>query len=279
MILAMSNIAWPAELTLAAYAAMTGTGVDGLEIAPGLLFSGSKDPFRPTQAEIGRAMADITSAGLRLVSMQSLLYGLEGAELFGDADARARFLQGMNRAVDLAGELGIPNLVFGSPKQRVVPARMTTPVAEQEATDLFLKLDERAAAARMVISIEANPRAYGTNFLNTHEQAAAFVTRVSHPSIRLVLDLGAVALNGESVGELARRPEVMHLVNHVHVSEPNLLPAPASLLLLAHTLSELRTVGYNGAVSIEMKQQEGGLTVIENCLASLKSAAEAGGLA
>lgn len=279
MIFAMSNIAWPAERSLAAYAAMNRHGVNGLEIAPGILFSESDDPFRPKRTEIGRAMADITSAGLRLVSMQSLLYGVEGAELFGEADARALFLQGMNRAVDLAGELEIPNLVFGSPKQRVVPAGMTGSVAELEAAELFFKLGDRAAAAGTVISVEANPSAYGTNFLNTHEQASTFVARVSHPAIRLVLDLGAVALNGESVRELAVRPEVMRMVNHVHVSEPNLLPAPTSPELLVETLRVLKMVGYTGAVSIEMKQQDGGLTVIQDCLALLKSAAEAGGVA
>ena len=279
MILAMSNIAWPTELSVAAYAAMTRIGVNGLEIAPGILFSGSDDPFRPTRAEIERAMVDITSAGLRLISMQSLIYGIEGAELFGDADAQARFLRGMNRAVDLAGELGIPNLVFGSPKQRNVPAGMTPDTAEDKAAKLFFKLGERAAAARTVIAIEANPRAYGTNFLNTHEQAFAFVARVSHPAIRLVLDLGAMFLNGESVRELLGLREVIHLVNHVHVSEPNLLPAPANPQLLAQTLGALRMAGYRKGVSIEMKQQSGGLAVIEDCLASLKSAAEAGGLA
>lgn len=275
----MSNIAWPPDVRLAAYAAMNEAGVNGLEIAPGILFVDSYDPFRPTRAAIRLAIAEIGLANLRLVSMQSLLYGVQGAELFGEADARARFLQGMNRAVDLAEELGIPNLVFGSPKQRVVPCGMKALTAEHVAAELFFKLGERAAAASTVISIEANPRSYGTNFLNTHEQAAAFVARVSHPAIRLVLDLGAVAMNGESVRELACRPEVMKLVNHVHVSEPNLLPAPSSQQVLAEALGHIRMMDYQGAVSIEMKQQEGGLGVIQECLASLKSAAEAVGLA
>jgi len=86
-----------------------------------------------------------------------------------------------------------------------------------------------------------------------------------------------VTLNGESVSELTRRPDFMQLLNHVHVSEPSLLPAPASTQLLAQTLSELQGAGYKGAASIEMKQQAGGLKVIRDCLASLRSAAEAGG--
>lgn len=278
MNLAMSNIAWPPELRLTAYEAMTKIGVTGLEIAPGMLFFRSRDPFSPSKAEARQALSEVEAAGLRLVSMQALLYGVEGAELFGDGEGCERFAEGMSRAIDLAGELSIPNLVFGSPRQRAVPGSMTMDRAQDKAARVFLKLGDRAAGARTVISIEANPIAYGTNFLNSHAQTLAFVRRLGHPAIRLNLDLGAVALNQERIGELLSIVELSSWLNHVHVSEPHLEPAPSDRALLSPVLAELRAMGYKHSVSVEMKQQGGGLEVIKRSLTAFRSAATAAGL-
>jgi hypothetical protein len=84
----MSNIAWSPEDRFVAYAMLAEAGAFGLEVAPGMLFSRSADPLRPEQQEERRALAEIAGAGLSLVSMQSLLFGVENAALFGSADAR-----------------------------------------------------------------------------------------------------------------------------------------------------------------------------------------------
>ena len=101
----------------------------------------------------------------------------------------------MTRAIDLAGRLGILNLVFGSPRQRIVPEAMEPSDARNIAIETFRALGDRAVGAGTVIAIEPNPAAYGTNFLNTLEEAAAFVETVAHPGIALILDLGAMHMN------------------------------------------------------------------------------------
>jgi len=252
MKLAVSNIAFAPEDRLAAYAMLRRRGIEGLEIAPGLLFADARDPFAPSDAECAEALAPIADAGLQLVSMQSLLFGVQGAELFGDADARARFRDGMERAIALAGRLAIPAIVFGSPRQRIVPDDMAMADALDRARAEFAHLGAAAASAGTCILIEANPAAYGTNFLNSIDQAAAFVARVDHPGIGLILDVGSLHLNAEfdRIDTIASRHAAA--IRHVHVSEPDLAPAPASVDHGRRIFGALRAIGYDRWVSIEM---------------------------
>lgn len=268
----MSNIAWLAEERLEAYAILAESGITGLEIAPGIFFHATDDPFVPDAASAHEALREMTDAGLSLVSMQSLLFGVSGAGLFTGAEARAAFATGMTRAITLAGRFGIPNLVFGSPAQRRVPAGLAMADALDAAAAIFRQLGDAAAAAGTRITIEANPAAYGTNFLTTLEEAEAFVARVDHPAIALILDLGAMHMNGDFVRVPARLPALAPRLAHVHVSEPDLAPAPADPAALAPVLWGLRKGGYAKAVSIEMKRPPHGLADVREAVARLIAA-------
>lgn len=271
----MSNIAWAAEERLEAYAILAEAGITGLEIAPGIFFHASDDPFVPDAAIAREALREAADAGLSLVSMQSLLFGVSGAGLFGGAEARAAFEAGMHRAITLAGRFGVPNLVFGSPVQRRVPAGLAMADALDEATAVFRRLGDVAAAAGTCITIEANPAAYGTNFLNTLEQADAFVARVDHPAIALILDLGAMHMNASFVSVPAGLSDLSPRLNHVHVSEPDLAPAPADAAALVPVLRGLLAAGYAKAVSIEMKRPPQGLAEVRRAVTRLAAAHQA----
>ena len=275
MKLAVSNIAWTPEERLDAYDLMAGAGITGLEIAPGLFFAGAADPFVPDAATAEAALAEIAARGLSLVSMQALLFGVAGAALLGDAEERAAFERGMARAIDLAGRFGIPNLVFGSPGQRRIPEDMEPDDAREQAAETFRRLGDRAAAAGTAIAMESNPPAYGANFLTTLEEAESFVAQVDHPAVTLILDLGAMHMNGAFDALAGRIPALVERLTHVHVSEPHLAPAPDDATDLAPVLTALRRAGYGRAVSIEMKRPEGGLDILRGRVDALVRAARA----
>ena len=275
MIFAMSNIAWLPEERHEAYAALADAGFDGLEIAPGLLFAGAEDPMRPDEGRVRDVRTELENHGLRLVSMQSLLFGVDDAALFGSEEQRRRFETAMHRAIDLAGRLHIPNIVFGSPRQRVIPDDMDGSHAHDHAVATFGALANRASKAGTVIAMEPNPADYGTNFLTTLEQAASFVASVDHPALRLNYDLGAVIMNGDGdrAADLART-FISH-IHHVHVSEPELAPAPADPAPVAGVLRVLEQGGYDGAVSIEMRRDaERGVVAVRDSIAALVRASE-----
>ena len=250
---AVSNIAWPDSDRPAAYALLAERGVTGLEIAPGLFFSGAEDPFVPDAALAEARMGEMTGHGLRLVSMQALLFGVEGAALFEGPEALERLETGMIRAIDLAARFGIPNLVFGSPKQRIIPDDMTPEAARAHAAEVFARLGTRAQVGGTVIAMEANPVQYGTNFLTCAEDAVSFVRYVDHPGVRMVMDIGTMHLNDAFDQTGAVIDAAASLLSHVHISEPFLAPAPAESDTAMSVLRALEHVGYDKWTSIEMK--------------------------
>lgn len=250
---AVSNIAWVPDQRLAAYAGLQARGVTGLEIAPGLFFDGAKDVFVPDDVLAQARLAEIIEAGLALVSMQSLLFGVEGAALFGDHSALINFEHGMKRALDLAGRFGIPTVVFGAPKQRIIPEGMDPAQAADQASTVFHRLGNHAAAAGTTIAIECNPAAYGTNFLTHTEAVVDFVSDMDHPAIRVILDVGAQHMNDAFDQTPKLINDIAVLLSHVHVSEPYLRPAPASTAAISTILAALKKADYSKWVSIEMK--------------------------
>lgn len=272
MKLAVSNIAWPAHERDAAYAILAHAGFTGLEIAPGLFLADAADPFAPTDAEVERALAPMQAAGLALVSMQSLLFGVSGAALFEGEEPRARLVAAMERAIGLAERLGIPNLVFGSPRQRAYPESMSAQQAQDQAADVFRSLGDRALAAGTRIAMEPNGRAYGTNFLNRIEEAEAFVRRVDHPAVVLNFDIGALHMEGDFDRVEAIAAQALDTIGHVHVSEPQLAPAPADPAQAARAIQALRKAGYTGWFSIEMAATSTPLDDLAASVARLQTA-------
>ena len=178
----------------------------------------------------------------------------------------------MHRAIRLAGRFGIPNLVFGSPLQRRVPEGMTMAEALDQAATVFRALGDAAMAAGTRIAIEANPAAYGTNFCTTLDDALAFVSAVGHPAIVPHLDVGAVHMNGDFAELPARLPDLAPRLGHVHVSEPDLAPAPADPAALVPVLHSLAAARYDRAVSIEMRRAPDGLAAVRRAVANLAAA-------
>lgn len=274
MQLSISNIAWTPEERIASYDTMCELGVTGLEIAPGLFFHQADNPLLPSMDVAEAAISEISERGLELVSMQSLLFGVKEAGLFEGAEQRANLEIGMNRAIALAGRFGIPNLVFGSPGQRCVPEGLSMKQALDQAAEVFHNFAVAAQSAGTKIAIEANPDAYGTNFLNTLDETLNFVELVNHPAIVAILDLGAMLMNGDFSTTPARIPALSARLNHVHVSEPYLAPAPCDTAALVPVLKALRRAAYDKSVSIEMKRPADGVVGVRAALERLTMASQ-----
>jgi sugar phosphate isomerase/epimerase len=183
--------------------------------------------------------------------MQALLFGRPELTLFETAEARRETVAYLEGMIDLAARLGAGAMVFGSPKNRRVAGR---PAGEVEAIarDVFGGLGDYAHPRGVWFCIEANPAAYGCDFVTTTVEADALVSRVGRPGFGLHLDLGGMALNGEPIAETlggcARR------ARHFHVSEPFLEPVGSADLDHAAAAAALGRSGYAGWVSVEMKE-------------------------
>ena len=128
---------------------------------------------------------------------------------------------------------------------------------------------------RSCIAIEANPKAYGTNFLNRVPETEAFVRKVDHPAIRLIVDVGALQMGGDFDQIEAIAEQTRDVISHVHMSEPDLEPAPADEKRAARVLAALSRQGYRGACSIEMRAPEQApMDILDRSVARLAAAAK-----
>jgi D-psicose/D-tagatose/L-ribulose 3-epimerase len=214
MRLSVSNIAWDLEEEPAIADLLRAREVDRVDIAPGKYFA---DPQAATDAEMAAVRSLWRDRGFAIEGLQSLLFGVAGLNLFDDADGV--MFDRLSAMCRIAEGVGARALTFGSPRQRDRTG-LDDAEALAVATDMFGRLGDVAARHGVLFCLEANPPAYGCNFMTTTDETAAVVTAVDHPNVRLQLDVGSIAMNAEPATETIARHA--HLIGHVHASEPRL---------------------------------------------------------
>lgn len=247
MKLAISNIAWRADEDAAALPMLRDLGVAGLEVAPTRLWP---DLYAVTSDDLAAARQDVEAQGLRVVALQSLLFGRPDLQVFGDEATQDALLAHLDRVMAIGAALGAGPLVFGSPRNRT---RGDTPmaVAMEQAVALYGKWGEAAAFHGVCLCIEPNAPAYGCDFITTVAEAIELVRLVDHPGFRLHVDAGVMTLNGEDYASTLEA--AFPYMAHYHVSEPNLVLVGEGGTDHARAADCLRSLGYDGWVSIEMR--------------------------
>ena len=258
MKLSISNIGWDASADKQMYKELSRFGFQGLEIAPTRIFL--TDPYEHLDQAKVWAEDIHKEYGLTIPSMQSIWYGRQ-EKLFGTDAEREALTAYTKKAIDFAASIGSHNLVFGCPKNRVLPDGADPGIAK----DFFASIADYAQNSSTSIGLEANPPIYGTNYINTTAEALALVHELDRSSFQLNLDVGTMVENGESVDILAGQ---VRFIGHVHISEPYL--KPVNKRPLHQDLADLlRTEGYSGFVSIEMGKTED-LAVLREKMAYMK---------
>jgi len=261
MKLSISNIAWSKENDDKVYEFMRELGYSGLEIAPTRIFE--EQPYQ----KLGEASKFRTNLkeniGLSISSMQSLWYGRK-EEIFGSIQERKVLLAYTKQAIDFARELECGNLVFGCPKNRNTHSKEDFEIG----IEFFSELADYAVSKDTVIGFEANPVIYGTNYMNDTLSVIELIEAVNSPGLMLNLDLGTMIYNKEDAGILCGKAD---LINHVHISEPN-LKAIEKRNLHREVIEILTKEGYNRYISIEMQKLDD-LTLLYDIMSYVKEVA------
>jgi sugar phosphate isomerase/epimerase len=152
------------------------------------------------------------------------------------------------KAVVFAKALDCPNIVFGCPRNRNIPQELKKDTALKIAKYFFSKIADFAFEHGTTIALEANPAIYNTNFINTTADAFKLCRNINNPGLKVNVDLGTIIHNEESINIIL---ENIDLVNHIHISEPNL-----ATIEKRNIHKELTKMLYNKYFSIEMKNTE-----------------------
>ncbi|GHV23273.1 hypothetical protein FACS189494_11130 [Spirochaetia bacterium] len=256
--LSISNIAWERRDDTEMYAFLHDINFAGLEIAPTTLFP--DNPYEHCKEAAVFSKKLLSEYGLSVCSMQSIWYG-RNENIFNGERENQSLVDYTRKAVDFAAAVGCGNLVFGCPKNRNVPAGCTK--HNIIAIDFFTTIADYAASKGTVIAFEPNPLLYGTNFINTTGQAFSFARKIT--GMKVNIDCGTIIANGESLDIIADNAD---LVNHVHISEPN-LEVIKQRPLHKELIDILQCAGYGGFVSIEMKNC-GDIETVKNTVKYLR---------
>lgn len=242
MKLSISNIAWSAENDQEMYHFLSQEGF-ALEIAPTRIFE--NDPYDDLKKASQFQKEVEAEFGFLISSMQSICFGRNEA-IFGSEEERKAIFDYTRKAIDFASAINCNNLVFGSPKNRIIGENQM-----EIAHDFFKGLGEYAQSKNTILAIEPNPEIYGTNFINTTQEAFDFVKQADCPELMVNIDLGTILYNQETLEIIEKN---LNLVNHIHISEPYLeriVPRK-----IHEDLSEMLVQNkYDKYVSIEIKNQ------------------------
>ncbi len=245
MKLSISNIAWDKLYDKEMYEYLSSNKLDGIEIAPTRIIE--ENPYYHIDKVEQFAQMLYKNYNLKISSMQSIWYGKK-ENIFKNIEEREELINYTKKAIDFAYACNCKNLVFGCPKNRIISEEKKD---YNIAIDFFNKIGNYANDKGVVFAIEPNPVIYNTNFITTTLQAIKLVKELNNPGIKINLDIGTMIQNNEDVDILK---ENIPLINHIHISEPNLEPIKKRKLH-KDLIKLLKANNYDGYISIEMKNQ------------------------
>jgi len=262
MKISLSNIAWDIKDDEDVCELLHRYQVKAIDVAPGKYFPDSKTA---SDKDILAVRKYWESRGISLVGMQSLLFGTNGLNLFGDKSVQQKMLEHLQAVSRVAAGLGITRLVFGSPKNRYRP-EISDDESNTIARHFFTLLGDIAQCEGVIICLEPNPECYGANFMTSSAETLEMVRSIDHPAIRMQLDTGAIAINHENITQIIKGNE--DIIGHIHLSEPDLIPLGRSQVNHIEVAAALNDLLPQRVATIEMlmTQNENALAAIDGAL-------------
>ncbi|MCF0126423.1 MAG: hypothetical protein HUJ68_11865 [Clostridia bacterium] len=187
------------------------------------------------------------------ISIQSLFNGIECKSFFVN-DESVEYYSSLliKRINELYNKYKCKNYVFGSPKFR----NINNTDDELRAFYFFRKVCENIPTDA-ILSIENNPREYGTNFATDFLQCVNVVNKIDMPNFKINLDLGGFFKSNDKLDDVLKHT---NMINHIHISRFNLLPisdlSNEEINLYKNIVSQINKV-YNGTISLEVNIKQG----------------------
>lgn len=244
MKLSISNISWSKEHDEEMYEYLKSIKINGIEIAPTRIFE--NNPYDKL-IELDKYNKYVKEKYyLEISSIQSIWFG-KSENIFKSIEDRKELINYTRKSIDFASKIKCNNLVFGCPKNRNINNESDD--VDKISIEFFSELGEYAIEKGTVLSIEPNPRIYGTNFINSTQEAFDIVKKINSKGILVNLDLGTIINNEEDLEIITKN---INLINHIHISEPYLekIKRRDIHVKLAEILKDNL---YNKYVSVEMK--------------------------
>jgi D-psicose/D-tagatose/L-ribulose 3-epimerase len=207
-------------------------------------------------AALAAARAKLAQTGVHVETMNWFLPGSD-IPLTGPKVDQAQIRDYVEKSLALAESFGAKVIVFGSPGARTVPDGFPREQAWAQLKD-FLKTCGDVIQAHgygMVIGIEAL-RKPETNIVNSVAEALKLAREVNHPKIKIIVDFYHLAFEHEDPTVILQARD---MIVHLQIADPRERMFPISDAgepRYAAFFTNLRTIGYQGRISIEANSKD-----------------------
>lgn len=207
------------------------------------------DPLDIDARERRLIRTECARAGLPIISVACVAVGL----IDFNPSVQRFHLERCRRYLDFCHELEARNLllVLGE----YIWQKEVIPPAEQWRTGVenTRRLGEHAAGLGLEIALELEP--FKLSLVNDVDSMVRFLDDVGHPAVKANIDVSHLVLSGVKPEELRR---LKGKATHVHLSDCDGkahgdLPPGRGVVPFAPYLNEIKALGIDGAVSIELE--------------------------
>ncbi len=251
MKLAISNIAWSNEEEPEVAKLLQDLGVKYIELAPTKRW---QDPTNTTEQQVQDYLEFWKGYGIEVVAFQSMLFSRPDLKLFVSEQNRNETKEYLKKFISLATSMGAGRMVFGSPKNRQCEG-MTLEEAWGIAKEFFAEIGQYASAKGVEFCIEPNAEQYACDFVTNALDGTKLVKDVDTPGFGLHLDIACMFLAGDNIVQSIE--DAKPVLKHFHISAPMLGDVPGDSAIDHEGAAQaLKSIGYDGFVSIEMRLGE-----------------------
>ena len=263
MKLIISNLSWDFNDNYKVIKIIKRFDINEIEISPSKIFTNNYNINN-----IEKIKAFWNKNKISFCSMQSILFNIKNAYLFGNKIQQKLFFNEIKKKIYLSKKIGIKILVFGSPHNKKIFLKKNINII---AFNTFKKISKICEKNKIYFCVEANPKIYDCEYLNYTKEAIKLVKKINSNFFRLNLDLGTIIANRESFKKIIK--DNIHLIGHVQISVPYLKDIMLHKKLIKKFIEQLKKNNYQRYISIErlpiknnLKSIEKSLKFIQSCL-------------
>ncbi len=243
----ISNLAWTHKNTTEIIPKLRTIGLDGLEIAPTLIWPELGKNQNSKVSELAHMIKD---QGMSVSGIQSLSFGHPELQVF-DVSTWPKFREHLKKMFEIGGQLNASVAVFGSPRNRVKGV-LHELEANRMAVDFFSSLIPNLIENNIRLTLEPNAMAYGADFLTNYFQVVNLSEKIGSPWIIPQIDTGCMWMSEDNIEESFS----FHQPGHIHLSLPNLEIFPSNVDFKPF-LNRVIQSDYSSWVVIEMLNKSG----------------------
>ena len=220
----------------------------GVELAPSLIWD---EPKNANRSDIKIIQELLEKRDLEFVGFHSLLFNRPELLIF-KKETRNNTIEYLKMLIDICSKLKGKQVVFGSPRNRVLCGKNLLECKRQAKED-FLKISDYCEKKNVIFCLE--PLSINeTEFITSLEEGGEFVNEIDHNFFKLHLDTKSIYETKEDPDTIIEKYK--KIIQHVHVGDSGLREPGIVNNNHKNIGKALHKINYNKYVSLEFKKNE-----------------------